>query len=644
MFPRKHVLPLTLAALLLGPDAIADELLSKLPASIPAAAPQARFNQFIVRYQDGTVARNRADVERQATRALAAAQAPAAKSAVSASPSARYLRALGRNAVVLRTSRGLSQADAQALMTQLAADPNVVYVEPDLMLHAFKPVQRADVDPPVVTDDPRSVSLQWDHAAPDGTLTTVGSDTNAYANYGGANVARAWNLADGNGITVAVLDTGITAHPDLDTSLGDAGYDFISDKFISGRSSDGRAAGGWDLGDWTTGDEYLYDNGGCVDASQQEPSSWHGTHVSGIIAEMANNGIGLAGVAYKAKVLPVRVLGHCGGSTSDITDAITWASGGSVAGIPVNTHPAQVINLSLGGGGACDANSALGQAISGAIARGTVVVVAAGNSNVDVANISPASCPGVIAVAATGITSTRAYYSDYGKGVAIAAPGGGVHPNDGAFGDTISAGVIWSTLNRGTTVPLADTGYAGYAGTSQATPHVAATVAMMLSARQEAQLSVPTPVQIRRLLSSTAAPLAVTPDKPIGAGLLDTYAAVRAALTTPDLSNPEVALTRGVPLNSQSGFVGETFLYTLSVPAGARNLTLRTYGGSGDVALYVKAGSAPAVDGTDATYRSTKAGNNESVTLTRPAAQTYYMRVVGAGNFADLTVLGTYTQ
>ena len=648
MLPRKHLLPLTLAALLFGSDAAAAGAgagagAPSRPNTTQSTAPQARFNQFIVRYKDVDSARNRGGIEQQAARALAAAYAPASAAGRSAVPNARYLRALGSRGAVLRTSRSLSQADAQALMAQLAADPKVEHVEPDLMLQAFKPVQRADVDPPVVTDDALSASLQWDHAAPDGTPTTVGTDTSGFANYGGANVARAWNLADGNGITVAVLDTGITAHPDLDTSLANDGYDFISDMLVSGRSSNGRVAGGWDTGDWTTEDKYLYDNGGCVDSSQQQPSSWHGTHVAGIIAEAANNGIGLAGVAYNAKVLPVRVLGHCGGATSDIADAITWASGGSVAGVPANAHPAQVINLSLGGGGTCDANSTLGQAISGAIARGTVVVVAAGNNGVDVSNITPASCPGVITVAATGITSRRAYYSNYGKGIAIAAPGGGVYANDGTDGAIVNAGVIWSALNRGTTVPLADTGYAGYAGTSQATPHVAATAALILGARRDAQLPTPTPVQIRRLLAATAVPFNTSPDQPIGAGLLDSYAAVKTALTS-DLSNPQQALTAGVALAGQSGYVGESFIYTLVVPAGARNLTLRTYGGSGDVSLYVKTGSAPAANGSDATYKSVKPGNNESVTLTRPTAQTYYMRVVGSGDFSDLTVLGTYTQ
>src|SRR5690606_35071991 len=159
-----------------------------------------------------------------------------------------------------------------------------------------------------------------------------------------------------------------------------AGYDFISDASIAG-DGNGRDSNPQDEGDW----ENPY------------PSSWHGTHVAGTIAAVTNNAKGVAGVAFGARVQPVRVLGHGRGCTSDITDAIVWASGGTVSGVPANATPAEVINMSLGGGGYC--SSTYQNAINSAVSRGTVVVVAAGNSNANVANFTPASCSNVIAVA-----------------------------------------------------------------------------------------------------------------------------------------------------------------------------------------------------------------------------------------------------
>ena len=157
-------------------------------------------------------------------------------------------------------------------------------------------------------------------------------------------------------------------------------------------------------------------------AGADQSSSWHGTHVAGTVAAVTNNSAGVAGVAFGAKVLPVRVLGKCGGYTSDIAAGIIWASGGSVPGVPANATPARVINLSLGGSGR--ATRRRSDAINSARSRGTVVVVAAGNSSDTSANFSPASCAGVITVAATDRSGARAYYSNFGAAVAVAAPGG----------------------------------------------------------------------------------------------------------------------------------------------------------------------------------------------------------------------------
>ena len=172
-------------------------------------------------------------------------------------------------------------------------------------------------------------------------------------------------------------------------------------------------------------------------------SSWHGTHVSGTIGAVSDNGIGVAGINQNSKIQPLRVLGKCGGYTSDIADAIRWSAGLPVSGIPNNNPtPDRVVNISLGGSGACD--SVTQSAINAAVAAGTVVVVAAGNSTSDASNFTPANCDNVITVAATGHTGSRAYYSNYGTSVEIAAPGG-----DAQLGKT-----ILSTLNAGTETPV----------------------------------------------------------------------------------------------------------------------------------------------------------------------------------------------
>lgn len=623
---------------------------SRLNASALQSQNNVTYDRFIVTYRPGTsgagsstaVVQNvSANLARAGlNRAIPASASSGARGAVAVS----YLRKLATGAHVVRTSRKLSKAEAASLMQQIASDPTVAHVEPDVMMHAIsdyrapKTLAAADFTP----DDPYYAEYQWHLRAGDGSAEKVGTDTTSYANMGGADIAKAWDLADGSGVTVAVLDTGITHHPDLDTSLGDAGYDFTSTADVSGRPADGRAAGGWDLGDWTTAEPWLSE---CVDSEHPaEDSSWHGTHVSGTIAEMTNNGNGMAGSAFGAKVLPVRVLGHCGGYTSDIADAIEWASGGHVDGVPDNANPAQVINMSLGGTGVCTASDVTGKAVADAISRGTTVVVAAGNTNDDAASYSPASCPGVITVAASGITGKRAFYSSYGNIVALAAPGGGVYPNDASSGNQVSAGFVWSTINGGATVPdEADYTYGGMAGTSQATPHVTGTVALVVGALQAADLPALTPGDIKSLLTSTARAFPSTPDQTIGAGIVDAYAAVNKAVGGGDDGGGDGAATliNGVALTGLSGAAGDTRLYKLDVPAGALGLVLRTFGGSGDVSLYVGNGVVPTADSHD--YAAVHTGNNESVVVTHPATSTYYLLVVGAKAFSNVAVQATYT-
>ncbi|KRF00371.1 protease [Frateuria sp. Soil773] len=627
--------------------ALAAALLLAMPAAFAATAPavnakvnagalqaSGRYDRFIVTYRAGSTERaSRSAVVQGIGAAIGRAGMNRTTLGANGKPAAalgvNYQRKLAIGADLVRTSRKLSAAEASTLMRQIAADPAVARVEPDAMMHAVRDIQApATLKPAALLtgapNDPYYAKYQWHFNNPSG----------------GADVEKAWQVADGDGVTVAVLDTGITQHEDLDLSLADAGYDFITDAFISGRDADGRVAGGWDTGSWTTEEPWKSE---CTDASNPpEPSNWHGTHVAGNIAELTDNGVGMAGVAHAARILPVRVLGHCGGMTSDIADAIVWASGGHVDGVPDNQHPAQVINMSLGGGGACSADDVTGQAIAGAIARGTTVVVAAGNSNADAANFTPASCPGAITVGSNGITGKRAYYSNYGSAVTIAAPGGGVYKNDASSGEVANPeGFSWSTVNDGETVPTtAD--YGGMAGTSQATPHVAGTVALILGAARDAGLDTPTPAQIKTILTTTARPFPVTIDKPIGVGIVDALAAVDNVLGVEPPAETVTALTNGQLLGGQTGGTGATALYSIAVPAGARNLSLRTIGGSGDVTIFVATGAAPALDGSGAQYKSAKPGNNEAVVIARPQAATYYVRVVGVAAYAGVSVLANY--
>ena len=243
--------------------------------------------------------------------------------------------------------------------------------------------------------------------------------------------------------------------------------------------------------------------------TQADPddSSWHGTHVAGTIAAVSNNGIGVTGIAPKAKVLPVRVSGRCGAYTSDIIDGMVWAAGLPVHGVPANPHPARVINLSLGSVNSC--SKAFQAAIDAVRAVGTVVVAAAGNTNIDVSRISPAGCRG-----------RKTDYSTCGRHITVAAPGG----------DMVEAAGngILSTYNSGPRRPGIDV-LAYMQGTSMAAPHVAAVAALMLSVNPRLE-----PDRVQSLLKATARPIPPAQCRGgCGGGLVDAAAAVAAAAVAP---------------------------------------------------------------------------------------------------------------
>lgn len=422
----------------------------------------AEFSGFIVKFRDGTAERANAAM---VARSLQGANAVMAKSSRGAA-GLRHFRRMSLGADVIRASRALTSAEAVQAMQQLAAMPGVEYVEPDLIMH------------PALTPNDTRYNEQWGFFDADA----------------GIRANTAWDVATGTGIIVAVLDTGQATHSDMTGNLV-AGYDFITSTTVSG-DGNGRDSDPSDPGDFSGG----------------QNSSWHGTHVAGTVAARTNNGAGVAGTAFNAKVMPVRVLGRGGGSTSDIADAIIWASGGTVSGVPTlsASQKAHVINMSLGGSGSCGTTTQ--NAINGAVSRGTTVVVAAGNSNANASGFTPASCANVINVASVTSASARSSFSNYGTLIDVSAPGSS----------------ILSTLNAGTTTPGAES-YASYSGTSMASPHVAGTVALVQSRRLALGLPLYTPAEVESLLKSTAYPLAGACSGGCGAGIIDAKRAVDAA-------------------------------------------------------------------------------------------------------------------
>lgn len=377
---------------------------------------------------------------------------------------------------------------------------------------------------------------------------------------GGINLPTAWNTNQGSAaVVVAVIDTGILPdHEDISGSLNLAGgYDMISDPAIA-NDSDGRDSDPTDPGDAIAADE-------CYAGSPALPSSWHGTHVSGTIGVgKTNNNLGVAGINWNVKLQPVRVLGKCGGTMVDINDAIRWAAGLPVPGTPANPTPAKVINMSLGGASPCSASPATQSAINDAIVKGVTVVVAAGNESSDAAQFIPASCNGVITVAASDrLGNLASRYSNFGARIDILAPGGDVRQDSDNDG------------NPDGVLSMVEGGYAFYNGTSMAAPHAAGVAALLL-----AQDSTRSPAQILSLLKANALPRSATQcPKPCGAGLLN--AQLGTPTPTPggvqiELSPPDIRLAIGANVTVSAKVTrdgnpesGKTITFISANPAAA---------------------------------------------------------------------------
>ena len=431
------------------------------------------------------------------------------------------------------TATGMTSA---ALASKLAADSDVEYAVVD---------QRQRISTSAAPDDtyygagqvsPYPTAGQWYAQAADTTLVSA------------TNAPTAWALTHGSSdVVVAVVDTGVRLdHADLSGKLL-SGYNMISSAAMAGNSV-GRSSDASDLGDYLTQAEIDANKTDFQECSVNASSSWHGTQVSGIIGAATNNTLGMAGIGWNVKILPVRALGKCGGYDSDIIAGMLWAAGISVSGVPANTTPAKVINLSLGSTGSC--TSAYKDAISQITAAGAVIVAAAGNDGAG-SLATPANCSGVISVAALRHVGTKAAYSNFSGSTTISAPGGNCVNSVGSCDYTIV-----STTNSGATDPVSDsdggstyTNATNYAvGTSFSAPMVSATAALMFSVN-----SALTPAQIKSLLTSSARSFPssggttgintcstlTTANKvecyctsgTCGAGMLDTGAAVTAAST-----------------------------------------------------------------------------------------------------------------
>lgn len=476
-------------------------------------------------------------------------------------------RPIGPQTMTVQPEVPLTSQESALVLEELRADSGIEWAEPN---YRIQPLTYPETPP----NDTKWSSQQWSLWDTYGIGVADGTST----------MGTGWQESQGAGVVVAVLDTGYTPHEDMPSYPSGqwvAGYDFVSSftspeivRFPTPSAGsptmvdvDGDyvnqsifGALGWDdnpldPGDWNA-----------------RSSIWHGTLISGQIAALTNNALGVAAAAPRAKVQPIRVLSWDGGDVGDLVAAIRWASGESISGVPPNSNPANVINLSLGSTALASCPLALGEAIESAKARGSIVVAAAGNSNAPASNYFPANCTGVMTVGSTGVDGKRAPTSNYGSVVDLSAPGES----------------IWGLYNPGTTTPTSATNtYQSLSGTSFAAPLVAATAAMLKSWNQTL-----TPAQIEGLLVNNVKTFAggfcdSDVNRTCGSGIVNVSAALAAA--APGTAGTSLRIGGS---NNQNARVGTTLSDSLTVTvlssssSPLRNVTV-TYGvvsGGGSVA------------------------------------------------------------
>lgn len=468
--PRLFPLLFAIALALMAPAAFGVYLTSSAQRSVP------------VETTDRIIVKLKSAFRTEQTQAMRPERANAL--AVTAGIALRPVRPMSGNAQVLALPRAMRIDALQSVVDRLRRDPSVEYAYVDAREHLM-----------AIPNDP--LFAQQTYLQAPGATPLVAS----------ANVPGAWDITKGTGAAViAILDGGVRFdHPDLAGRLL-SGYDFVSadctpgtgtcttaNEFTTANDGNGRDPDASDPGDWVTAGEVATNPflSGCT----VEDSTWHGTHIAGIVGAAANNGIGIAGFNWNAAILPVRVSGKCGAYRSDVIDGMRWAAGLPVPNVPNNARPAKIINISLGSPGSCQ-TSAYDLAMVDVLATGAIVVAAAGNE--DAGLIQPANCTGVISVGAVRGDGTRAVYSNSGAGLTIMAPGGDY--TSGANDRLLS------TNNAGTTTPqpYSSTGfYVSLAGTSFSTPVVTGVVSLMLSANPNL-----TSAQVIDILRTTARPFA----------------------------------------------------------------------------------------------------------------------------------------
>ena len=406
-------------------------------------------------------------------------------------------RHMSGNATLLRLAAAVDRSTAETAAARIASRADVLYAVPNYRRW-----------PSLLPNDTRYADQWYLHAA--------------VVEPGAANLPEAWDITTGAAATVvAVLDTGLlTSHADLSRIL--PGYDFVVDNpalnINDNDSPDGRDPDPSDPGDWVAQDQ-------CLPGFPATDSSWHGTLVTGVISASSDNSLGIAGIDHQAWILPVRVLGTCGGTDADIVDGARWAMGLSVPGVPNNPNPARILNLSLGGFGPCTA--VYQEAFDDAEQQGVIVVVSAGNELLDLDvegnDITPAECDGAFTIAATTRQGAETVYTNIGSAVDISAPGGAA--------STVAEGVLTTSDGGTMTPPLNDSSYEPVIGTSFSAPVVSGIISLALALNASL-----TPEQLKQVLIFNARDF---PDNTTdgfgdcttsrcGAGLVDAHAVVDA--------------------------------------------------------------------------------------------------------------------
>ena len=397
----------------------------------------------------------------------------------------------------------LSISSSQAtdeVIHQLRQDPDLAYAVEDRIGH-FNPgpeLKQPDSAGSIYDFDTLSHDLQWDEFAPPGGImleSAPGLSDGAWASTHG----ETWSP-----VIIAVLDTGIALNDNLVNNL-------VKDEWGQ--------IWGWN---------FAANNRNTAD----ETPSFHGTHVAGTIAAYGHV---VKGVGDQLNILPIKIPDSTGMFyESQVINAMYWAVGGEIPGVPHNPYPASVLNLSFGvderpGKTVDHCDEAMQEAVYFVHRRGAVLMVAAGNDNVWEHYNAPAVCNGAIKIAATGPEGFRAYYTNYGPSIAFAAPGGDLH-----YG---KQGGILSTVNPGG--GYQNTGFDYYQGTSMATPHAAGVAALLYAVTNHSM----TPEKVEQILYLSTHAFGVTDDKnrsctgekPCGHGILDAYQAVKVALANYDI-------------------------------------------------------------------------------------------------------------